>query len=120
MEVAPYGHDPNYVGARAPDGRKMPPPSAGSKRTPKKLKQQSTRWRRRAGSAEGLQGVTEVTTYALLFGLAGWRRQAALDCRTAPPGQKDNKKLQKQQSTNERGRVGAAVGRVGRYIVTKN
>ena len=72
------------------------------------------------GGAEGLQGVTEVTPYALLFGLAGRRRRAALDCRTASPGQKNNKKLQKQQSTNERGRVGAAVGRAGRYIDIKH
>ena len=40
------------------------------------------------GGAEGLQVVTEVTPYALIFGLAGRRRRAALDCRTAPPGQK--------------------------------
>ena len=69
------------------------------------------------GGAEGLQGVTEVIPYALLFGLA--RRRAALDCRTAPPGQKNNKKLQKQQSTHEGGRVGAAVGRAGCYIDIK-
>ena len=40
------------------------------------------------GGAEGLQVVTEVTPYALILGLAGRRRRAALDCRTAPPGQK--------------------------------
>ena len=40
------------------------------------------------GGAEGLQVVTEVTPYALIFGLAGRRRRAALDCCTAPPGQK--------------------------------
>ena len=71
------------------------------------------------GGAEGLQGVTEVTSYALLFGLARRRRRAALDCRTAPPVQKNNKKLQKQQSTHEGGRVGAAVGRAGCYIDIK-
>ena len=68
------------------------------------------------GGAEALQVVTEVTPYALIFGFAGRRRQAALDCCTAPPGQKSNKKLQKHQPTNERGRVGAPVGREGRKI----
>ena len=72
------------------------------------------------GGAEGLQVVTEVTPYALIFGLAGRRRRAALDCRTAPPGQKNNKKLQKHQSTNERGRVGATIGREGCKIDIKN
>ena len=71
------------------------------------------------GGAEGLQVVTEVTPYALIFGLAGRRRRVALDRRTAPPGQKKQQKLQKQQSTNERGRVGAAVGPAGRYIGKK-
>ena len=71
------------------------------------------------GGAEGLQGVTEVTPYALLFGLAWRRRRAALDCQTAPPGKKNNKKLQKQQSTHEGGRVGTAVGRAGCYIDIK-
>ena len=71
------------------------------------------------GGAEGLQVVTEVTPYALLLGLAGRRRRAALDCCTAPPGQKNNKKLQKHQSTNERGRVGATIGREGRKIDIK-
>ena len=40
------------------------------------------------GGAEGLQVVTEVTPYALIFGLAGRWRRAALDCCTAPLGQK--------------------------------
>ena len=40
------------------------------------------------GGAEGLQVVTEVTPYALLFGLVGRRRREALDCCTAPLGQK--------------------------------
>ena len=41
------------------------------------------------GGAEGLQGVTEVTPCALLFGFTGLRRRTALDCRTAPLGQKN-------------------------------
>ena len=68
------------------------------------------------GGAEGLQVVTEVTPYALIFGLAGRWRRAALDCCTAPLGQKNIRKLQKHQSTNERGRVEATVGREGLKI----
>ena len=71
------------------------------------------------GGAEGLQGVTEVTPCALLFGFTGLRRRTALDCRTAPLGQKNDIKLQKQQSNHERGCVGATVGREGRKIDIK-
>ena len=74
---------------------------------------------RRVGGAEGPQRVTEVTPYALLFGLAGRRRRAASDCCPAPPGQKNNRKLQKQQPINERGRVGVTVGREGCKIDIK-
>ena len=35
MEGTPYGHDPNYGGAAAPDCQKLPPPSPRSNKDPK-------------------------------------------------------------------------------------
>ena len=99
MEVAPYGHRPNYGRVRAPDCRKLLPPSPGSKKYTKKLKQQSTGGRRRVSSAEGLQGLTEVTPCALLFVLGGRRRRVALDGQKALRSMKNTFKTIKQQST---------------------
>ena len=109
MEVAPYGHRPNYGGARAPDCRKLLPPSPGSKKYTKKLKQQTTGGRRHVGSAGGLLGLTEVTPHALLFVLAGRQHRVAFDGQNALWGMKYTLKTIKQQSTTG-GRRGGATG----------
>ena len=98
MEVAPYGHRPNYGGARAPDCRKLLPPSPGSKKYTNKLKQQSTGARRRVGSAGGLLGLTEVTPRAPLFVLGGRQRRVALDDQNAL---RSIKTLRKQPNNNQ-------------------
>ena len=57
MGVTPYGPDPNYVGAAAPDCRKPFAPFTWIEKYPQKFKQQSNGIRRCVGAAEGLQGV---------------------------------------------------------------
>ena len=63
----------------------------------------------------GLQGDTEVTPRALLLMLTSGRHRAALDGRNTPRGPKNIQKGLTQQSTGNRGRVGAAGGRPGVY-----
>ena len=46
-----------------------------------------------------MQGVTEMTPYALLLGLAGWRRRAALDGRKHSTESK--KTIKKQPNNNQ-------------------
>ena len=67
------------------------------------------------GAIGTVQGVTEVTPYALLLMLARRRRRAALDGQNTPWGPKTNRKGLTQQSTGGIGRVGAAGGRPGVY-----
>ena len=74
------------------------PPLLGQKIHQKNLKQQSTGGRRRVGSAEGLQGLTEVTPPALLFILAGRQRRVAFDGQNAL---RSIKTLRKQLINNQ-------------------
>ena len=60
----------------------------GGQKIHKKLKQQSTGWRRPVGPAEGLLGLTEVTPHALLFVLAGRQHRVAFDGQNALWGMK--------------------------------
>ena len=63
-------------------------------------------------SAEGLQGLTEVTPRALLFVLGGQRRRVAFDGQKALRSMKNTSKTTKQQSTTGGRRGGSAGGRM--------
>ena len=73
-------------------------PLLGQKIHQKILKQQSTGGRRRVGSAEGLQGLTEVTPPALHFILAGRQRRVAFGSQNAL---RSIKTLRKQLNDNQ-------------------
>ena len=76
MEVTPYGHDRNFRGLAAPGGLRLPPPSPGSKKDRKKIKQQSSDGTGRVGRIEAARGVMEVTPFRppviLVLGFGGF------------------------------------------------
>ena len=71
------------------------------------------------GALQDCKGSPKIPYDALRLSLASRRHRIALGCCATPLSQKSNKKLQKHQSTNERGRVGATIGREGRKIDIK-
>ena len=99
MEVTPCGCDSNFGVVVAPGCQKLPPPFSWVKKDKKKLKQQSIGGIGRAGSIGNAQGVMELTPCTLILILAGRRRLAALDRRTALRSLKNKKETPKQQST---------------------
>ena len=93
MEVTPYARIRNLVGWRRRAAINCRLPLFWVLKAQKKIKQQSTGRSRRVGSAEGLQGPTEVTPRVLLFRFGQRQRRVALDGQNAL---RSIKKLRKQ------------------------
>ena len=80
------------------------PPLQDHGNTQKNSKQQSTCGRRRARDAGGMGGVMEVTPFARIQNLVGWRRCAAINCCLPLFWVLKAQKKLKQQSTGRRRR----------------